>query len=145
MDDAIKLLNGEELEDSNSAGALTKGKGNNKNYLMVFFNFIQVQVKQPPKVDNKKASKKGGKEEVIEEKKDMTVLEKEMKKSLLTEKVILRYRFTVIKNMAINRIKEMRLMAKAVYNKLEDWVVYSIKCENDAVYELVKRYIKLLN
>ena len=71
----------------------------------------------------------------------MTILEKEMKKSLLTEKVILRYRFTVIKNMAINRIKEMRLMAKAVYNKLEDWVVYGIKCENDAVYELVKHML----
>ena len=30
MDDAIKLLNGEELEDSNSAAALNKGKSNQK-------------------------------------------------------------------------------------------------------------------
>ena len=60
-----------------------------------------------------------------------------MKKALIAEKAIIRYRYAVIKSIAITRIKEMKSMTKAVYNKLEDWVLYSSKCENDAVFELV--------
>jgi len=44
----------------------------------------------------------------------------------------------VIKNMAISRLKEFRLIAKGTYNKLDDWISLSIKAENDAVYELTK-------
>jgi len=31
----------------------------------------------------------------------------------------------------------MRNMAKALYNKLDDWIIYGIKAENDAIYEQV--------
>jgi len=49
----------------------------------------------------------------------------------------MRYRLYVIKSLAIQRIKEMRDKAKTLYTKLEDWLNYSIKAENDAVDEMV--------
>jgi hypothetical protein len=116
--DVLKVLNGEEIEDPNAANI----KGGKQ------------PPKQAPKVDDKKkGAKKGGKEELIEEKKELSPLEKEAKRAVLTEKAIFRYRVTVIKNMAISKLKEMRFMAKALYNKLEDWIVYSIRAENDAI------------
>ena len=72
-----------------------------------------------------------------EEKKELTPLEKELKQTINTEKAIMRYRLYVIKSLAIQRIKEMRDKAKTLYTKLEDWLNYSIKAENDAVDEMV--------
>ena len=96
----------------------------------------------PKKEDPKKAAGKKGQEPVQEEeKKELTPLEKEMKAAIQTEKAIMRYRLYVIKSLAINRIKEMREKAKELYNKLDDWLTYSIKAENDAVFELVRRFL----
>ncbi len=38
--------------------------------------------------------------------------------------------------MAISKLKEMRAMATALYNKMEDWIAYTVKVENDAVNEM---------
>lgn len=43
----------------------------------------------------------------------------------------------VLKDTAISRLKEMRLNAVALYNKLQDWIVYAVKVENEAVNELI--------
>lgn len=53
------------------------------------------------------------------------------------ESKIIRYRLFIIYTTAVTRIKEMRLMAKALFNKMDDWVIYGIKAENDALYEQV--------
>jgi len=117
---AIKILNGEEIED------LTLAKDNKKG-----------KAAPPKKEDPKKAAAgKKGQEPVQEEVKELTPLEKELKATIQTEKAIMRYRLYVIKSLAINRIKEMREKAKGLYNKLDDWLTYSIKAENDAVFEL---------
>jgi len=122
---SIKILNGEEIEDPS------------------------VQVKDPKKggkapvvkkEDAKKPAAAAGKKEKEaaqeEEKKELTPMEKELKQTINTEKAIMRYRLYVIKNLAINTIKEMREKAKNLYTKFEDWLNYSIKAENDAVFSL---------
>ena len=43
----------------------------------------------------------------------------------------------MLKDTAISRLKEMRLNAFALYNKLQDWIVYAVKVENEAVNELI--------
>lgn len=53
------------------------------------------------------------------------------------ETKILRYRLFVLYTTAVTRVKEMRLMAKALFNKMDDWIIYGIKAENDALYEQV--------
>jgi hypothetical protein len=52
-------------------------------------------------------AKKGGKEEV-EEKKELTPKEIEMKKAINVEKAIFRYRATVVRDFACRRLKELR-------------------------------------
>lgn len=60
-----------------------------------------------------------------------------MKETINLEKAILRYRLFLIKSLGTDRIREMRQKAKTLYSKLEDWLNYGIKAENDAVSELV--------
>lgn len=56
-----------------------------------------------------------------------------MKKAINLEKAIFRYRVHVIKDMATNKLKEMRHNATELYNKLEDWLTYTTSIENNAV------------
>lgn len=72
------------------------------------------------------------------EEKEPTENEKKLKEVLASEKKIMKYRLFLLKVVAINRLKEMRTMAKELYNKLDDWIFYSSKSENDAVFELVR-------
>lgn len=53
-----------------------------------------------------------------------------MKKLLLIEKNIFKYRLFVIKNYGISKLKEMRAMANVLYGKLEDWIFYNEHIEN---------------
>ena len=116
---AVKILNGEEIEELVPKDAKTKSKA-------------------PPKKDDKKEKdKKKGKDEPAPEPVEMSPLEKELKETLAKEKAILRYRLALIKTVATNRLKELRSMAKSLYTKLDDWIYYSNKCENDAIDELV--------
>ena len=64
-------------------------------------------------------------------------MEIDSKKAIQTEKAVFRYRLYMIKCVAISRIKEMRIQAKIIYNKLEEWNNYTNKVENEAVFELV--------
>ena len=36
-------------------------------------------------------------------------------------------------------MKELRVLAAALYAKLDDWIIFGIKNENDLVYEAVKK------
>lgn len=112
--DSIRILNGEEVEEIK-----TDKKG----------------AKIPPKKDDKKGTKKGQPEP--EEPKEPTQLEKELKQAVNTEKAIVRYRLYMIKTLAESRIKEMRIIANALYSKLDDWIYYSVKVENEALYQIV--------
>lgn len=118
--DSLRILNGEEVEEIK-----TDKKGG----------------KLPPKKDDKKAGKKGQQEP--EEPKEITPLEKELKQAINTEKAIVRYRLYMIKTIAESRIKEMRALANAVYNKLDDWIYYGVKVENEALYQIVNHLPKI--
>ncbi len=59
-----------------------------------------------------------------------------MKEGILAEKSILRFRLTMLRNMAINRLKEMRKMANGIYGKLDDWIEVANNCENNSVTQL---------
>ena len=63
-------------------------------------------------------------------------LMKEMKEGVDAEKAILRFRLTMLRNMAVNRLTEMRDMANSIYDKLEDWVEVANNCENNSVTQL---------
>ena len=60
-----------------------------------------------------------------------------MKNALKTEKQILRFRLSLIRNWALSKLKELRLKSLNVYNKLEDWINVAVKTENEAVDEMV--------
>lgn len=62
-----------------------------------------------------------------------SVYMKEMKEALKTEKGILRFRLTQVRNWALKRLKLQRHESLNVYKKLQDWIVVSSKAENDAI------------
>lgn len=39
-------------------------------------------------------------------------------------------RALILKNSFISRLKELRLLGTALYNKLDDWIIFGIKREN---------------
>lgn len=92
---------------------------------------------KPLKKDDKKAQKKGGKDQE-EQQKPENPQEQEMKRLQLNEKNNFKYRMYVIKNYAISKLKEMRMMANMLYGKLEDWIFYTEQVENQAVFEMSK-------
>lgn len=60
-----------------------------------------------------------------------------MKNAIKTEKQILRFRLTLIRNWALSKLKELRSKSLSVYSKLEDWINVAVKTENEAVDEMV--------
>ena len=89
----------------------------------------------------KKDPKKGGEEEVEEK----FFYEEELKQAIDTEKGVLRYRLTMIRNWALKLMKEIRASSQACYEKLETWIEVAFKAETDAILEkeqVIKRSIE---
>ena len=61
----------------------------------------------------------------------------EFRKAYFTERAVIRYRLFALRTYAESRIRELRLQANALYNKMDDWIIFGIKNENDAVYSIV--------
>jgi hypothetical protein len=61
-----------------------------------------------------------------------------MKEAVKVEKAILRFRLAQIRNWALARLKDMRSKAKALYQKLDDWIAVSADAELVAVDEVVE-------
>jgi hypothetical protein len=66
---------------------------------------------------------------------------KEMKQAIKVEKSILRFRLTQIRNWALKKLRDIRSKANKVYTKLEDWIYVANKAENDAVEEMVIKFV----
>lgn len=47
-----------------------------------------------------------------------------------------RYRITLLRFWGINCFSNMRKLANNIYNKLDDWIILSIKAENEALNQL---------
>jgi hypothetical protein len=78
-------------------------------------------------------------ETVVEEKKDIYVpqYEEEMKQAIKIEKAKYRFRITLLKYWGLSCLKNMRKFANTIYNKLDDWIILSIKAENEALSQLI--------
>lgn len=74
---------------------------------------------------------------VVEEKKEVYHYEEEMKHAIKIEKSKYRFRVTLLKYWGITYLKNLRKIANTIYNKLDDWIILSIKSENEALNELI--------
>ncbi len=50
-----------------------------------------------------------------------------MRDALTKEKQLFRYRLCVIRDFALSHLKELRYMATLLYNKLQDWINYTVQ------------------
>jgi hypothetical protein len=76
-------------------------------------------------------------ETVVEEKKEVYIYEEEMKQAIKIEKSKYRFRVTLLKYWGITCLKNLRKLANTIYNKLDDWIILSIKAENEALNQLI--------
>lgn len=95
----------------------------------------------PPKKDDKKGAKKGGKEEV-EESKQPTAEELELKKAVNTQKAILRQRLNKIKTLGTSKLRNAHESAQKLYSELEDLYIYTDKVQKKAIFGLAKIFRK---
>lgn len=54
------------------------------------------------------------------------------------EKVNSKIRALILKNSLIARVKEVRNVGISIYNKMDDWIIFSLKQENDIVLKYVR-------
>ena len=80
---------------------------------------------------------KTAKDQLIIEKKESYKFEEDYKSILKNEKAKYRFRLTLIKHWAINRLKSFRRIATHTFEKLDNWIITSVKIENDALNQLV--------
>ncbi len=60
-----------------------------------------------------------------------------MKKAIKIEKNKYKYRITFLKHWAINILNNMKRITKMIFTNLDEWIVNSIKAENDAMNNLI--------
>ena len=80
---------------------------------------------------------KTAKDQLIIEKKESYKFEEDYKSILKNEKAKYRFRLTLIKHWVINRLKSFRRIATHTFEKLDNWIITSVKIENDALNQLV--------
>ena len=51
----------------------------------------------------------------------------------------MRHRLFTIYHLAINKIHQFRMFALALYTKLDEWIIYSLKAENDYTYAHINK------
>lgn len=73
----------------------------------------------------------------VDDKREIFIYEEEMKNSLKFEKNKFKYRVTFLKFWAVEYFENLRKISKLVYDKLDDWIISTIKAENDAMNNLV--------
>ena len=108
-------------------------KRTEKSKILRKYNIVQEANKKVKPVLNKKGQAVANE---LEEKKESYPSEEERKLAIKNEKAKYRYRVTLIKYWGIHSLKNMRKIANTIYNKFEDWIILSIKAENDALTQL---------
>jgi adenylate kinase family enzyme len=72
----------------------------------------------------------------VDDKREIFMYEEEMKNAIKFEKNKFKYRVTFLKFWAINNLNNMKRVTKQIYDKLDEWIINSIKAENDAMNNL---------
>lgn len=75
----------------------------------------------------------------LDERRDIFLYEEEMKNTLKNEKMKFKYRVTLLKHWGSEKLSNMRRIANLVYDKLDEWIISTIKAENEAMNTLVER------
>ena len=140
VQNSLKILEGEEPVDTDDKNKLqAAGKGGKPPPL-------PKGAKAPPPVKGAKGAPpgKGGKDQHVEEeeKKEPTMNELKMQDALLQEKMCTRYRICMIQEFALQNLLNMRNAANTLYDKLDDWIEYAYKIENDALEDMVNLFLK---
>jgi hypothetical protein len=73
------------------------------------------------------------------EEKNLLIYEEEMKNAIKAEKAKFKYRITLLKQWAVSNLSDMRNTANTVYNQLDEWIIQTIKVENDAMNILINK------
>jgi hypothetical protein len=73
----------------------------------------------------------------VDDKREIFIYEEDLKNSLKFEKSKFKYRVTFLKYWAVEYFENLRKISKLVYDKLDDWIISTIKAENDAMNNLV--------
>ena len=59
-----------------------------------------------------------------------------MEEALKREKVCSRYRLLMIQEFGLKNLLSMRNYASVLYDKIDDWIEYAYKIENDALEDM---------
>jgi len=73
----------------------------------------------------------------VDDKREIYIYEEELKSSLKLEKNKFKYRVAFINFWAIDYLENLKKISKLIYDKLDDWIISTIKSENDAMNNLV--------
>jgi hypothetical protein len=65
--------------------------------------------------------------------------DEEMRTALKNEKTKFKFRMTQLKLWAENTLTKMRKLANQIYEKLDDWIILTIKTENEALNQVIKK------
>ena len=71
------------------------------------------------------------------EKRELLKYDEDFKAILMKEKAKYRFRITLIKHWSKNRLNSFRKIANHTFEKLDNWIISSIKAENEALNKLV--------
>ena len=95
--------------------------------------------------DKKAAGKKDPKKAAEDDTQEQFHYQQELNDAISTEKSVLRFRATMIRNWALNLMKEIRIKSKTCYEKLNTWIEVAFKAETEAIIEqekVIKRSIE---
>lgn len=116
-----KIKNIEKLLKQNLSNSSLSGDSNNKKVTRnIVYKKINHQVDQT----------------FTDEKREIFIYEEEMKNALKYEKMKFKYRINAVKFWGINSLKNMRRLANIIFDKLDDWIIITIKSENEAMNSL---------
>lgn len=113
-----------------------------KSALKVIFQYDQAVAQSERERVNKNAEKESKnkgkapakpKTQIEDSKIESYPYEEEMKTALKNEKFKYKFRITLLKYWGIDCLRKLRTQANQIYNKLEDWILLSIRSENQAL------------
>jgi hypothetical protein len=74
---------------------------------------------------------------LIEDKRDIFLYEDEMKNAIKNEKNKFKYRVTLLKHWGSEKLKVMRGIANNIFETLDEWIINTVKAENEAMNSLI--------
>lgn len=73
-----------------------------------------------------------------DDKKDLLFLDEELKTAIKQEKNKYKFRIAFLKFWGLNSLKNIRNIAKIVYDKLDEWIINTVKTENEVMNNLAE-------